>query len=113
VIGGTVVASLFTTAWYVSVAASNVIGLPQRRLLRCLASPVIVSSGALGAGLLANRSAQPCAAFVIGCLIVVIVVLAYLALVFDAAERGAIYRFLSHMLGVRADSPEAASLQSS
>jgi hypothetical protein len=39
--------------------------------------------------------------------------LAYLALVFDAAERGAIYRFLSHMLAVRADSPEAASLQSS
>jgi O-antigen/teichoic acid export membrane protein len=111
VIGGTIVASVFTTAWYVSVAAPAVIGLARRRLLRCLAAPVIVSSGALAAGLLANRSAEPCAACVIGCVIVVIVPLAYLALVFDTSEREAIYRFLSHMLAVRADSPEATSVQ--
>ena len=81
----------------------------RTRLLQCLASPVIVSCGALCANVLAGRSAEPYVAFVIGCAIVVIVSLAYLALVFDASEREAIYRFLGHALTVRSGSTEAAS----
>ena len=112
VIGGTIVASLFTTAWYVSVAAPAVIGLARRSLLRCLGSPVIVSSSALSAGLLANRSAGPRAGFVAWCVIAVMVLLAYLVVVFDADERRKIYRFLSRTLALRPNSAEVASVGS-
>jgi O-antigen/teichoic acid export membrane protein len=110
VIAGTIVASLLTTAWYVSVAAPAVIGLARMPLFRSLALPMIVSGSALSAEVLTVRSTEPYAAVVIGCVIVAIVLLAYLVLVFDASERRAIYRFFGHTLDVRPDFAGTASV---
>jgi O-antigen/teichoic acid export membrane protein len=98
VIGGTIVASLLTTSWYVTLAAPRVIGLARLRMLRHLALPVAISATALTAMIVAGRSVEPFAAFVIANLIAGLVLVVYLALVFDASELRAIRRFLASAL---------------
>lgn len=95
VIGGTIVASLLTTSWYVSVTAPGVIGLGRVHLLRELAVPVAISIAVLVAILAASHSANSFANLAIACTVTGSVLLAYLALVFDATERRAISGFLA------------------
>jgi hypothetical protein len=101
VIGATISASLLTTAWYVTAAAPAVIGLARRRMMRCLALPITISGGAIGLLALTSHSAEPLASFVTAGMIAVTVVLTYMVLVFDTAERQSIQRFLCSALAIR------------
>jgi O-antigen/teichoic acid export membrane protein len=58
VIGGTIVAALLTTAWYVSLAAPALLGLMRRDLLSQLALPAAASLAALGLNAVSGRHAR-------------------------------------------------------
>jgi hypothetical protein len=85
--GGTVVASLLTTAWYVSVAAPAMIRLARCDLMKRLTRPALAALMAFAVNARVYSCVGPLAAAIVAAGIAILLVIANGALILSRRER--------------------------